>query len=208
MSLVNQKRWTELAYVDIQKKGEDDVHVFGALTDSIDFDMGNRPIDTTALVNGGRIVTYTPEEDTTITLELFVVGAKANNTDTPHGLANWFYGDESGSSHSTGDGTYYINKHSRYEFRVTVLWTSSYPFTTAPSQTVTEADSFRVSFWGCYLTSLNMSFTDDILTATAEFTCPPYTRNGEGKIAFEEVEDDNLPAMEDFSSSNEVPAWS
>jgi hypothetical protein len=202
-------QWTELALVEVQKYGDTDAYQFGAITDTVDLDIGDRPIESTALINGGRIVKYTPEEDTTVTLEIFPVGAKANQT-TPTGLGNWFYGDVTGTTQGAGAGTYYINTHSRYKFRVVVLWTSLYPLPVG-SNTVSGAlasgDHLRVSFWGSYLTSCKLAYTDDILTGTVNFVCPPYTKAGAGVIAVEEAVTQTLKAMQDYGATYSTPAW-
>jgi hypothetical protein len=202
-----QDQWTELALIEIQRYTDASAYMFGALTDTLDFDIGDKAIESTALVNGGRVVKYTPEEDTTVTLEIFPVGAKANQA-TPTGLMNWFYGDVTGTSHGAGEGTYYINKHTRYKFRVVALWTSIYPLPSAASDSLSQGDHLRISFWGCYLTSCKLAYTDDILTGTVNFVCPPYTKSGSGVIAVEEADDQTLPAMVDYDASNPTPAWS
>lgn len=198
--------WTELAMIEIQRYDEATPYLFGGLTDTLDFDIGDKAIESTALLNGGRIIKYTPEDDTTVTLEIFPVGAKADQL-TPTGLMNWFYGDVTGTSHGASAGTYYINTHSRYRFRVTALWTSIYPLPSAVSGALAQGDHLRISFWNSYLTSCKISYTDDILTGAVNFVCPPYTKAGAGVIAVEEANAQTLPVMEDFDATNPTPAW-
>jgi len=202
-----QDQWTELALIEIQRQDDSsNAYLFGSLTDTIDLDMGDKPIESTALLNGGRVVKYTPEEDTTVTMEIFPVGAKANQVN-PSGLANWFYGDVDGVSHGAGEGTYYINKNTRYKFRVCVMWTDQFPLPSSVSGTQVAGDYLRISFWGCYLTSCKLSYTDDILTGAINFICPPYTKQAAGVIAIEEANNEILPAMDDYSATVTTPTW-
>jgi hypothetical protein len=198
MALPDQ--WTEKAYIDITKQ-DGTAYQFGALTDTIDIAWGDKSIEATALVNGGRVVTYTPEEPTEITLEMFPVGAKANQT-SPTGLSNWFMGNETGASNR------YVTASVRYRFRVAILWTDA-ATVTAASGAVGSANtnSLRMSFWNCYLTSCKFSFTDDILKCTAVFTCVPYNKTASGMMAVEEGVASTLSAMASFTATS-VPAWS
>lgn len=199
-------QWTELALVSIQKYGETDSYLFGSLIDTIDLGLGDRPIETTATIAGGRVVTHTPEENAVFTLEIFPVGAKANQT-TPTGLLNWFYGNQTGVSHGVGGGTYYINSQTRYKFRITVLFTSVFPLPASADGSLASGDHLRVSLWGCYITSCKMAFTDDLLTGTVDFTCPPYSKAASGMIAVEEATAGTLPAMQDYTVTYPTPAW-
>jgi hypothetical protein len=201
-----QDQWTELALVEIQRFNDANTYQFGSLTDTVDLDIGDKAIESTPLINGGRVVKYTPEADSTVTLEIFPVGAKANQS-TPTGLMNWFYGDESGTTHGSGAGYYYLNKNSRYKFRVAVLWTSTFPLPASVGAAQASGDHLRISFWGCYLTSCKLAYTDDILTGTVNFVCPPFTKTGSGVIAVEEASTQTLPAMRNYSTTYATPSW-
>ena len=206
---MTQSQWTELALVEIQKQGGSPI-TFGGLTDTIDVDIGDRAIETTALINGGKVVKYTPMDDTTITLEMFPVGATAVSA-TPTGLTEWFFGDEGGTAHA-GGGTYWTNKLVRYEFRVVLLWTSIQATGgmsgVLPSDALASGDHLRMSFWGCYFTSNKFSYTDDMMTSPVNFVCPGYDKGGNGQIAIEEADSATLPAMDNFTTSNTLPSWS
>lgn len=201
-----QDQWTELALIEIQRFNDSNAYQFGSLTDTIDLDIGDKAIESTPLVNGGRVVKYTPEADSTITLEIFPVGVRGNQP-TPAGLMNWFYGDEAGTTHGTGKGFKFINKNSRYKFRVAVLWTSTFPLPASVSGVQTSGDHFRISFWGCYLTSCKIAYTDDILTGTVSFVCPPFTKAGSGAIGIEEANTQELPAMQNYTTAYATPSW-
>lgn len=202
MALPNE--WTEIGLVDITKAGGS-VYQFGVITDTVDIDWGDKAIESTALVNGGRIVKYTPEEDTTITLEMFPVGATANQA-TPTGLYNWFLGDESGTSGR------FIATHLRYKFRVSLLWCDQLvawggTVAVASGSTPASSSALRFSFWNCYLTSVKTEFTDDLLKCTVKFVCPPYNKTASGMIATEEKETAALSAMSSYTATS-TPSWS
>ena len=66
--------WMEEALVAISIIDGSDVQ-FAALTETIDFDVGEKDIEGIPLVNGGRVTKWNPEGDTTVTLEAYPLQA-------------------------------------------------------------------------------------------------------------------------------------
>ena len=58
--------WMEECLIAISKIGGSDL-TFHALTETVDFDIGDKDIEGVPLVNGGRVTKWTPEADSTIT---------------------------------------------------------------------------------------------------------------------------------------------
>lgn len=207
---MTQTNWKEFCLIEIQRYDDTNKYMFGALTKSVDIPVGDKAIESTAVTTGGRIVKYTPEADTTITMEMFPVGAKANQS-SPSGMLNWFFGDVAGGTHHDG-GSYYFNKPIRYQYRVAVLWSSllalevgnaSRPVYVSSALTNT-GDHFRVSLWGAYMTKSPLAFTDNELTSTVEFVVPPYNNAGYQMIVAEESAT-VLPAMPNYGASQAYP---
>lgn len=188
-------QWTEVCKVDITKAGGSAAIPFGSLTDTVDIDWGEKAVEQTALVNGGRIVTYTPETPTVIRLEMVPVGTAASAT--PTGLTQWFMGDDA----DVTQPLWTVNTRTRILFRVVLLWTDDAANTVASGVTAASTSSLRFSFWRCYLTSLKIAFTDDLLKATAEFTCIPFSKTASGMIASEEASNTALLALATFTAT-------
>jgi len=194
--------WTEKAYITITKAGGTDRN-FRAITDTIDIDWGEKAIESIANCAGGRIVKYTPETDTVIKLELVPTGTNPNATTHATGLSQWFLGSDA----DVTQPLWTASSTTRYKFRVAILWTSdTTPPSSAVDNTAASTDSLRFSFWGCYLTSCKFSFTDDMLTCSAECTCPPFNKAGTGMIIAEEGDNTALPTLGTYSKDTTVPA--
>jgi len=66
--------WSETALVGIAAQGGTDVK-FASITETVDIDIGDKDFDVIATLAGGRLVKFTPQEPTTITLEAYPVDA-------------------------------------------------------------------------------------------------------------------------------------
>ena len=177
--------WTETCLVGITKSGDSE-HQFAATTDTVDIDWGEKGVEFFATCSGGRIVKYTPETDTRITLEMYPAGIKA-----PDGITQLFLGDDSDSTQPIS----VTNTRVRYKFRVSVLWTEDTTATEASGATAAEA-GVRFSFLDCYCISAKPAFTDDILKVTAILVCPAFNKAGTGRITSEESDGSEvLPAL-------------
>lgn len=71
-----QDAWMETCLIGISKIGREEVQ-FASITETADFDIGEKDIEGLALVNGGRVTKWTPEGDTTITFEAYPLEAGA-----------------------------------------------------------------------------------------------------------------------------------
>jgi hypothetical protein len=188
--------WTEIAYVAISDSSKNQ-YQFGALTDSIELGLGARDIESVALVNAGRVVKFTPDADSEITLELYPVGISSDDT-PPNGLLSWFMGGVPTASSG-------INSYVRLKYRVCALWTDlAKASVTDAAGAIGSAHSFRMSFWGCRMTDHKIDFTDDILKVTCTFKCPAFDKSGHGMIKAEEADATTLATLSDYTGQYPV----
>ncbi len=68
--------WIETCLIGIAKIGGEEVQ-FSSITETSDFDIGEKDIEGMALVNGGRVTKWSPEGDSTITFEAYPLEAGA-----------------------------------------------------------------------------------------------------------------------------------
>ena len=68
--------WMETCLVGISKIGGEEVQ-FQSITETADFDIGEKDIEGLALVNGGRVTKWNPEGDSSITFEAYPMEAGA-----------------------------------------------------------------------------------------------------------------------------------
>jgi len=198
------EEWTEVALVGITRRAasaEDEVQ-FASLTDSIEIDWGAKEIEQTALINGGRVTTYKPEEPSEIKLTLIPVGTISEDaSSSPTGLYDWFMGGTTVSADTTST----INSRTRHNFRVTVLWCTTLP-STASGATADATSALRLSFWDCKLTKVTANFSDDLLKCEATFKCVPYNKSASGLIKADEANNSALAALGDYTDSSNTPS--
>lgn len=90
--------WMETCLIGISKIAGEEVQ-FAGLTETVDLDMGEKDIEGVPLVNGGRVTKWTPEGDSSITLEAYPLQAGAG-----YGFFDLLHSDDVIVT-STTDGT-------------------------------------------------------------------------------------------------------
>ena len=68
--MVEVDLWSEVGNVGITKKGGSEVQ-FATVTETVDIDVGAKDIEVVANLAGGRLVKFSPQDITTITLEAY-----------------------------------------------------------------------------------------------------------------------------------------
>lgn len=68
--------WMETCFIGISTIGGKELQ-FAAITETADFDVGEKDLEGLALVNGGRVTKWSPEGDSTITFEAYPLEAGA-----------------------------------------------------------------------------------------------------------------------------------
>ena len=166
--------WSEKAKVSICVEGETDVQ-FEALTETIDVDIGDKDIDQIVTTKGGRLVKYTPQEITTITLEAYPLEAGTATGTTGEGFF-----DLMNSQDATQPLSISVD-HNRDRYRMAILWTNDTTNTSA--STAVAAASLGLRIVGCgFFTSVKPSFTDGVLKFTVLMKCPPFKKDGTANV--------------------------
>ena len=70
--------WMEECLIGISKIGGEEVQ-FASITETVDFDIGEKDIEGVALVNGGRVTKWTMEGDSSITFEAYPLESGASD---------------------------------------------------------------------------------------------------------------------------------
>ena len=167
--------WTETAMINLND-GTTDAK-FHAITETIDIDQGDKPMESIATVAGGRVKKFSPQEDTSITFEAYPIGIGDKNATSQDGLDLFFNaGTDSDAPYSA------TSSRSRTTFTVTILWTDDTTATTAKAEVTSGKYGLRYVFANCDLISCKPSFTDNILKATYVFKCPAFNKAGTGNI--------------------------
>jgi len=180
--------WSEIAYVTITPMSGTDMN-FCALTETIDIDEGERPIETTPTLCGGKIIRSLPQEDTTVTLKVYPVQAGTVSGSTGYGFYDLFY-----ESVTTATGSVTVDNAtsgSRSKYRIAILWTDSSASTSAV-RSITSPTNAAKRWTGRngYITKITPSFeSTGQLSYDVVFTIPAKQADGTGgNIQIESVD--------------------
>ncbi len=191
--------WMEVCIVAISKIGGSDLQ-FAALTETIDFDIGEKDIEGLPLVNGGRVTKWTPEGDSTITFEAYPLEAGTDTGTTGKGFFDLMH---------TVDAAVPIritNDRNRDKYRVLVLWTNDPTPTTAQSVIANTYSAMRIGMAEGHFTSVKPSFTDGDLKFTVMYKVAAFDKSASGNVMMEScagtTAGDILPAIAAYTTSN------
>ena len=191
--------WMEVCLIAISAQAGSDVQ-FAGLTETCDFDLGEKDIEGVALVNGGRVTKFTPEGDSSVTLEAYPLEAG-----TDAGAVGLGFYDLLHSQDATVP-IRIVNDHNRTKYRILVLWTNDSTATTAQSTTAENASALRIGLADGHFTSVKPSFTDGTLKFTVVFKCAAFDKAAAGNVMMESAAGteagDKLPAIAAYTSSN------
>lgn len=181
MATYNKDAWLEEANVAITVQAGSDVE-FDTLTETVDIDTGEKDFDTIANIAGGRIIKFTPEGETTVTLEAYPVEAGTASGTTGKGFFGLLNAEDTTQPLEIPTTT------TRNKIRLAVLWTDSTTVTTACAQIPNGSNAIRFVGADGYITSAKASFTDNIQkwTITAKF--PAFDKSGNACVQWESTD--------------------
>ena len=172
--------WSETALVSISKASSFE-HEFYTITETADFNFGNKDIDVIATLAGGRLVKYNPQEPLEITLELYPVeaGCSLAAAGAGKGVFDLLWG---GISSDTSQPVSISSDRTREKHRVTFLVTDDTTVTTAGAAINLGQAGLRIICKNAYCTSANWSYTDKIGKVTVTYKVPPFDKDGNANI--------------------------
>lgn len=191
--------WSETAKVAVAAQSGSDVQ-FSSLTETVDIDIGNKDFDVIATLSGGRLVKFTPQEPTTITLEAYPVQAGTDSGTTGEGFFDLM------NTQDTSQPVVVSQDRIRSKYRIAIMWTTDTASTTyAESQIVSPTQAcMRVVAADGFFTSVKPSMTDGVLKFTVTYKVPPFDKTGTANVKIESVDGSataTLTALASYTSS-------
>lgn len=191
--------WMETCFISISKIGGSELAAHG-LTETVDIDIADKDFDGVAIVNGGRVDKWTPQGDSTITLEAYPVQV---GTDTGSTLLGF---DDLMNTVDASVPIRVLNDRVRNKYRILVMWTNDPTVTGAQNITTSTYSAVRIGLADCYVTSVKKSFTDGILKYTIVFKASAFDKSAAAKILHESCAGfsgtDILPVIAAYTTSN------
>ena len=187
--------WSETAWVDIAAQSGSDV-AFQTITETVDIDIGDKDFDVIATLAGGRLVKYTPQEPTTITLEAYPVEAGTDSGTSGKGFFDLL---------NTADASQPVSitvDRTRSKYRIAILWTDNTSVANASAIVGSAYTGLRVVAADGLFTSVKPSFTDGTLKFTVTYKVPPFDKSGTGNVAIQSTDATaSLTALASYTST-------
>ncbi len=191
--------WQEVCLIAFAAQGAADVQ-FAGLTETVDPDLGEKDIEGTPLVNGGRVTLFKPEGDSTITFEAYPLQAGTDTGTTGKGFFDLLHAQDATVPIRV------INTRARTKYRVLALWTNDPTPTTAQAATANTFSALRIGLADGYFTKVKPDFTDGVLKFTVTYKCAAFDKAGAGNVMMEScagtTAGDILPAIAAYTTSN------
>jgi hypothetical protein len=197
--------WTEECLVSIATPGKGEL-LFEAKTESVDIDLGEKPVEFVPILNGGRLTKFEPMEDSTITMECYFVGvgsgtwpAAATSVDGD-GMFDLFQAE-----YTTKPYTITLSSVTRTMVRITLLWTDQATVTggAALGTVLTASTGLRMSFADGFITSIKpVMNADDGLKFTIVAKFPAVDSSGNGCCRVYDCDSTaQLPALSAYTTT-------
>jgi hypothetical protein len=189
--------WMETCLITISLEGAGVDMGFAGLTETVDFDIGDKDIEGVAILNGGRVTKFSPESDTTLTFEAYPVEAGTKSGTTGTGFFDMMH------TVDASQPLRIVNDHTRSKYRIAVLWTNDGAATTAVQTTAANKSGLRIAIAEARITSVKPSFTDGILKFTVIAKCAAYDKAADSNVMMESTDGTaQLPAIAAYTTGN------
>lgn len=189
--------WSENAFVAISVASGSDIK-FHVLTETVDIDIGDKDFDVIATLSGGRLVKFTPQEPTTITLEAYPIEAGTDTGTTGKGFFDLM------NTQDDSQAQQIVLDRTRTKYRIALLWTDQTipAVTTANGEIVSGSSGLRIVASDGFFTSVKPSFTDGVLKFTITYKVPAFDKAGSANVKIESCDTSaTLPALASYTSS-------
>lgn len=188
----------ETCQIAISKQDGADIQ-FAALTETVDFDIGEKDIEGVALTNGGRVTKWTAEGDSSITFEAYPLEAGTDSGTEGKGFFDLMHSVDSTAPIRI------LNDRKRDKYRVLVMWTNDPSVATGESITADTYSALRIGMADGHFTSVKPSFTDGVLKYTVTFKVTAFDKGGNSNVMMEScagsTATDILPVVASYTSS-------
>lgn len=193
--------WSETALVSVTKQAGAETECI-SITDTIDIDIGDKDFETIATLKGGKLVKFTPQEDTTMTFEAYPVEAGTDSGTTAKGFFDLLH------TADTSQPVVIPVDRVRTKYRVAIMWTDSTSITSAASQVVAPTNNaLRIVASDGYFISCKPSFTDDVLKFTVKYKVPAFDSSGSANVKMESISGSSTSTLTALQSYTSTVKW-
>ena len=194
---MTEETWSEVGLVTLTLDGGSDVE-FYTITNSIEIAVGDKDVDFMPMINGGRLASFKPQADTTITLEMYPVQA---GTDT--GLVGKGVADLLGTADASQPLSIPFSR-TRTKCRATLLWTDDTTVTTATAAINLNQTGMRIIANNCYVINASPSgaFTpNDPQKWKVVLKCGAFNKDGTSNVSVTSTDGTATMTMATYTAS-------
>jgi hypothetical protein len=196
--------WSETALIAISAQGGTDVK-FACMTETVDIDIGDKDFDVISGLCGSRLIKFTPEDVTTVTLEAYPLQAGTQGFTTATTGTGFF--DLMHTIDAANPLVIPVDR-TRTPYRIAIMWTDKTSETDATAQIVTPTNTcLRFVAAGGYFTSVKPSFTDKVLKFTVNYKVPPFDSAGSANVKLESVAGATTATLTALASYTSTVKW-
>lgn len=199
MTAASFDAWQEKCLVALSKMDAGSNIEYWALTEDVDIDDGEKPMEGVAIVNGGRIAKHSPHGDIEVNMTMYPIAVSTASGTAGTGIFD--------AKYTTADTTQPISisadaTHQKY--RVAILWTEDTTITTAGGATAANKYGMRFVCAGGYITKVKPEKfgPSDPFKVTVTFKAPPFDKSASANAKWESTDDSAvLAALANYTSS-------
>ena len=160
--MVQRDSWQEIAMMSIQRQGDANEVNFAVITDNFNFEPGEYGVEGRALINGGRNMLRTPEEDGTFTFECYPLEVGTFAGTNALGVFDLKYGKAAAANPQI-----VTSKVNSEKFRISALWAEDVTsYISAAIATTAGKAAKRISVADVYITNVEPDFSEKDLKFT------------------------------------------
>lgn len=192
--------WSEVAKIGISAQAGGDI-AFHSLTETVDINIGDKSFDVISTLSGGRLVKFTPQDVTEITLETYPVEA---GTDT--GAVGKGFFDLINTADTSQPVVIPVDR-TRSKYRIAIMWTDD-TSAVAESQIVAPTNyALRVVASDGYFISAKPAMTDGVTKFTVMYRVPPFDKSGSANVKIESIGGSATATMTAIASYTSSVKW-
>ena len=196
--------WSETALIAIAAQGGTNVK-FACMTETVDIDIGDKDFDVISGLCGSRLIKFTPQDVTTVTMEAYPLQAGTEGMTTATTGTGFF--DLVNTVDAANPLVIPVDR-TRTPYRIAIMWTDKVSETDATAAITTPTNTaLRFVAADGYFTSVKPSFTDKILKFTVNFKVPPFDKNGSANIKMESVAGATTATLTALASYTSTIKW-
>lgn len=187
--------WSEVGLVSMSKTNTFETE-FYTLMDSVDIKLGDKEFDVKATMAGGRLVSFTPQGEMEISLDVYPVeaGSSLSAAGAAKGVFDLLFG---GINSDTSQPLGLSSSRTREKLRFVMLFTDDSTVTTATAAINLNQAGLRIIAKNAYCVAADPTFntSDQPFKVTVKLKVPAFDKSGNPNIHIQSTDGTSTMTM-------------